>query len=327
MVARPFVTGGGGSIGSELVRQMAKDASTTVFELSEYNLYTVEQLLKEHKAKARLLLGDVRHGTVLSTALDAAKADVIFHAAALKHVPILEHAHNLIEAVRTNVLGTVEVLEAAAKRGCDVVIVSTDKAVQPLSVMGWTKSLAEQAGRAYASLHPNMKVSIVRFGNVIGSSGSVVPLFERQIAAGGPITITHPDMVRYFMTIGEAVELIRKAHTLTDRGACTYVFDMGAPVRIVEVAQQMVRFSGKRAGREIEIKYIGLRPGEKLHEELTWPDEALVDTTVDKVRRVDGSADVDAQLFLNCIEELRFACEHRDAKAVTSVMRRTGWSK
>jgi O-antigen biosynthesis protein WbqV len=306
MLNRAFVTGGGGSIGTELVRQLAKDnTETTVFELSEFNLYQVEQVVGR---KAQMLLGDIRHSYPMLQAMKQAKPDVVFHAAALKHVPILEHTHNMIEAVRTNVLGTVNVLKCAAEVGAQVVLISTDKAVSPSSIMGRTKALAEAA-----TLHSELdKFTIVRFGNVIGSSGSVVPLFHKQIAAGGPVTITHPDMVRFFMSICEAVRLVREAAFL-DNGV--YVLDMGEPRRIVDVARDMIRYYG--SSRDIPLKVVGMRPGEKLYEDLTWPDEKLLETQVPKVRLITPPhCVVLPERFPDLVAELRTACEERDADAV-----------
>jgi O-antigen biosynthesis protein WbqV len=321
-----FVTGGGGSIGSELVRQLVMAGEdVTVFELSELALYNVEQSLGNKSRKVKLLLGDIRHPAVLQAAMRAAEPDTIYHAAALKHVPILEHPHNLIEAVRTNVIGTANVMAAAREIDAHVVVISTDKAVEPRSVMGWTKHLAERVAVMALNGDTDLRASIVRFGNVIGSSGSVVPLFQKQIAAGGPVTITHPDMVRFFMTISEAVELVREAKSLTetyDRVVGGYVFDMGAPMRIMDVAENLIRFSGNRAGKDIEIKVVGLRPGEKLFEELTWPYERLGDTAHPKIRAIEPFHHPEIKWSL---AELTAACENRDVKAVKEVMKKTGW--
>jgi FlaA1/EpsC-like NDP-sugar epimerase len=322
-----FVTGGGGSIGSELVRQLvAEGEHVTVFELSELNLYNVEQSLGKHKKNATLLLGDVRHENVLRSAMELEKPTAVYHAAALKHVPILEHPHNLIEAVRTNVLGTANVMSIAAEMSVPALLISTDKAVEPKSVMGWTKHLAERAAIASVRNDNDSRVSVVRFGNVIGSSGSVVPLFQKQIAEGGPVTITHPDMVRFFMTISEAVQLVRSAQKLSaelDRIVAGYVFDMGAPMRIMDVAEHMIRFSGHQAGKDIQIKTIGLRPGEKLYEDLTWPHETLVPTSHPKIREIEPFTHPDYKVS---IEDLAEACENRDARAVLGLMKKTGWS-
>jgi FlaA1/EpsC-like NDP-sugar epimerase len=314
MGARVFVTGGGGSIGTELVRQLiAAGDDVTVFELSEFNLYQVEQVVGR---RAKMLLGDVRHKYPMLAAMKDAKPEVVFHAAALKHVPILEHPHNLIEAVRTNVLGTTNVLECAAEVDARVALISTDKAVSPLSIMGRTKALAEVAALSFKGL-----ATIVRFGNVIGSSGSVVPLFHKQIAAGGPVTITHPDMVRFFMSIREAVSLVRDAEEMTRRNGKpgAYVFDMGEPRRILDVAKEMIRLFG--SSQDIDIKVIGLRPGEKLYEDLTWPDEALRPTEQPKIRLISPPhRAISASELPALIDHLRAACEERNAAAVRIAM-------
>lgn len=261
---RVAVTGAGGFIGSELSRQVSsfEPLELLLLDNSEYNLWKISRELPAARAE----FADVRSAYRLRHLLH--NVDIVFHAAAMKHVPICEVATE--DAYATNAAGTRHVVDSARK--AQVVLVSTDKAVRPSSVMGKTKLLAEQVVRE------SRRGSVVRFGNVIGSSGSVVPLFQEQLARGGPLTVTHEDMTRYFMTVGEAAELILQAGAL---GPGTYVLDMGEPVRIMDVARDMIRLSGIR---DAEIVVTGIRGGEKLHEELST--EPLVPTDVDGVMRV-----------------------------------------
>jgi FlaA1/EpsC-like NDP-sugar epimerase len=275
-----LVTGAGGSIGSELCRQIVRQhpAKIILFEHGEYNLYAIEQ---ELAALARLHEVDVDIVPWLASVTDAARvADVfdrykpatVFHAAAYKHVPLVEA--NPTEGARNNVFGTRTVAEYAIKSGCsNFVLVSTDKAVRPTNVMGATKRLAEMVLQSYARSNPDTCFSMVRFGNVLGSSGSVVPLFRKQIAAGGPITLTHKDVTRYFMTIPEAAQLVIQAGAMAE-GGDVFVLDMGEPIRIYDLAVRMIELSGLSVRSDdgltgdVAIKVTGLRPGEKLYEEL-----------------------------------------------------------
>jgi FlaA1/EpsC-like NDP-sugar epimerase len=281
---RVLVTGGGGSIGSELCRQIARlgAAELTVLELSEYNLYRIEQELRAQYPELVLhaLIGDCGDAAACANAFKVARPQRVFHAAAYKHVPLLQD--QLREAFRNNVLATRMVAEHAVRHGAEsFVLISTDKAVNPTSVMGACKRVAEIVCHAEAEGHATRFV-IVRFGNVLDSAGSVVPLFRRQIAAGGPVTVTHPEISRYFMTIPEACQLILQAMTM-GRGGETYALDMGEPVRIRDLAEQMIRLTGKQPGRDIPILFTGLRPGEKLFEELFHPLENYHATTHPKI--------------------------------------------
>ncbi|WP_246007456.1 polysaccharide biosynthesis protein [Halomonas nitroreducens] len=275
-----MVTGAGGSIGSELCRQILRQAPARLLllELSEFSLYRIEHELRQMAEAQGLdipieaLLGSIQHQQRLQAVMMAFGVQTVYHAAAYKHVPMVEH--NVVEGIRNNVFGTREAAKAAVAAGVETfVLVSTDKAVRPTNVMGATKRMAELVCQAIASDAPATRFSMVRFGNVLGSSGSVVPLFRRQIQAGGPITVTHPEITRYFMTIPEAAQLVIQAGAMA-RGGDVFVLDMGEPVKIAELARQMVRLSGLRVSDEqhpegdIEIAYTGLRPGEKLYEEL-----------------------------------------------------------
>ncbi len=290
---RVLVTGAGGSIGSELVRQISdlEPAEIVLMESSEFNLYSIDRELAElHPDLIRIsALCDVRDRISVKKWFSERRPEVVFHAAALKHVPLVER--HAIEGVRTNVLGTKNIADACINHGvAAMVLISTDKAVNPSNVMGATKRCAEAYCQALdAEGHPTRFVT-VRFGNVLGSSGSVVPLFQRQLAAGGPITVTHPDVTRFFMTIPEAVALVLQASTLgiSDqvlRGR-VYVLDMGKPIKIADLARKMIRLAGKEPDSDIKITYVGLRPGEKLYEEVVHQEEELGDTPVNGVMMV-----------------------------------------
>jgi FlaA1/EpsC-like NDP-sugar epimerase len=287
---RVLVTGAGGSIGSELVRQISDfgPARLALLDASEYQLYEIDlELSRRHAALPRAaLLADVRDARRVGALMGAERPEIVFHAAALKHVPMVE-AHP-DEGVLTNAIGTRIVADACVKHGvASMVVISTDKAVNPTSVMGASKRLAEQYCQAL-DLAEAKKPSagthfvVVRFGNVLGSTGSVVPLFQKQLAEGGPLTVTHPEVDRYFMTVREAVELVLMASAVGagDRrfSGKVFVLDMGQPVKIVELARQMIRLAGKTPERDIKIAFTGLRPGEKLREELLHAQEDLVPT-------------------------------------------------
>ena len=281
-----MVTGGGGSIGTELCRQVAGFApdALVVFERNEFNLYRVQSELENRYPQLNLLsvLGDVCDRQVLENVTQRYRPDMVFHAAAYKHVPILQ-AHPA-EAVKNNITGTRIAAEAASRFNCDkFVFISTDKAVNPTSILGSTKRTGEIYCEGMNTVSSTRFIT-VRFGNVLGSDGSVVPLFREQIKAGGPLTVTHPDMTRYFMTIREACQLILQASVVEQEGGI-YVLDMGDPVRIDYLAEQMIRLSGKTPGADIEIQYVGLRPGEKLYEELFYDDEIKETTANNKVFR------------------------------------------
>ena len=279
-----MVTGAGGSIGSELCRQIIqqKPSSLILFELSEFALYKIEKELSELVAEQGLnikiipLLGSVQRLNRLKTVLKSFKVQTLYHAAAYKHVPLVEY--NVVEGVRNNVFGTYYTALAAIDAEVEsFVLISTDKAVRPTNVMGTTKRMAELVLQSLAAENNNTRFCMVRFGNVLGSSGSVIPLFKRQIAEGDYVTVTHPDIIRYFMTIPEAAQLVIQAGAL-GKGGDVFVLDMGEPVKIVDLASNLIKLSGLEVKSEsnpygdIEIRYTGLRPGEKLFEELLIGD-------------------------------------------------------
>jgi O-antigen biosynthesis protein WbqV len=280
------VTGGGGSIGSEICNRVMTfgAARLLILENSEPALYGVTEALaaKHDVSRVETRIADIRERDRLFALMQAFKPDVVFHAAALKHVPILENDWG--EGIKTNVFGSVNVADAAAASGAvGMVMISTDKAIEPVSVLGATKRFAEMYCQALDASAP-MRLISVRFGNVLASNGSVVPKFKAQIEAGGPVTVTHPDMVRYFMTIREACDLVvsASAHALGERrdDVSVYVLNMGQPVKIYELAERMIRLSGLEPGRDIEIKFTGMRPGERLHEILFASLEATSETGV-----------------------------------------------
>ncbi len=281
-----LVTGAGGSIGSELCRQLARfaPARLVLFEQNEFNLYRIEQELGEvfpHLPLVRLV-GDVKDAAQLQRVMQAWPPQVVFHAAAYKHVPLMEE-HNAWAALRNNTLGTFLAAQAAARAGAErFVLISTDKAVNPTNVMGATKRAAERLLSALAMQHPPTRFMAVRFGNVLGSSGSVIPKFKEQIAKGGPVTVTHPDIIRYFMTIPEAARLVLQAAAIGESGQ-VLVLDMGEPVRIVDLARDLIHMAGHTL-EEIPIVFTGLRPGEKLFEELLNDTETTVPTPISRLR-------------------------------------------
>jgi FlaA1/EpsC-like NDP-sugar epimerase len=275
-----LITGAGGSIGSELCRQVAHygPARLVLYELSEFNLYTIEQELGEHFPHLPLvrLIGDVKDIEHLRHTYAKWQPQVVFHAAAYKHVPLMEE-DNALAALRNNTLGTYNAALAAAEHGVErFVLISTDKAVNPTNVMGATKRAAEMVISSLAAQHPCTRFMAVRFGNVLGSSGSVIPKFKEQIEKGGPITVTHPDVIRYFMTIPEAARLVLQAAAIGESGQ-VLVLDMGEPVRILDLARGLIRLSGHKPD-EIGITFSGLRPGEKLYEELLADADATQPT-------------------------------------------------
>ncbi len=284
------VTGAGGSIGAELTRQVAafSPKSLNLIENNEFALYTIDQEIAgaQPDLKRRAIIVDVRDRDRIFNTIDELKPDLVFHAAALKHVPLVED--NAAEGARTNIAGTINVADACAKSNVEMMVqISTDKAINPTSIMGATKRAAEMYCQALdlASDGKGCRYVTVRFGNVLGSTGSVVPLFQRQLENGGPLTVTHPDMTRYFMTIREAVELVLEASVVGIEGDKTagriFVLDMGEPIKIVDLARQMIRLSGKEPGRDITIKFTGTRPGEKLFEEVFHDGETTVETAHD----------------------------------------------
>jgi FlaA1/EpsC-like NDP-sugar epimerase len=296
-----LVTGAGGSIGSELCRQLVAFAPKrlVLVELSEFNLYAIEQELSEQHPALDIvrLVGDVKDLPQLRQIFGRWQPQVVFHAAAYKHVPLMEE-HNAAAALRNNTLGTYQAAQAAAEVGAErFVLISTDKAVNPTNVMGASKRAAELVLSALARQHPATRFMAVRFGNVLGSSGSVIPKFKEQIARGGPVTVTHPEIIRYFMTIPEAARLVLQAAAVGQSGQ-VLVLDMGEPVKIVDLARDLIRLSGHTLD-EIPIVFSGLRPGEKLFEELLADDDTTLATTVPALRvarLADDGSDVLAWL-------------------------------
>jgi FlaA1/EpsC-like NDP-sugar epimerase len=328
---RVLVTGAGGSIGSELARQIAgfAPAELMLLDNSEYALWQIDLEVAElaPDVPRRAVIADVRDHARLATLCDAFKPELVFHAAALKHVPIVEA--NPLEGLQTNVLGTRAVADAAAASGTALmVLISTDKAVNPSSVMGATKRLAEMycQGLDVAARHDGatMRCVTVRFGNVLGSTGSVVPLFRRQLAQGGPLTVTHPDMQRYFMTVREAVSLVLHAsvvgsgaEAIPDGGI--FVLDMGEPVKIVDLARQMIRLAGLRPDEDVAIRFTGLRPGEKLFEELFHGSEQPAPTGHEGLLMATPRL-VDVRLVATAIRTIETAAQAGDAAAATATL-------
>ncbi len=315
-----LISGGGGSIGSELCRQVAKlgPAKLILFEKSEFNLYSIGCELKNEYPNLifHSVLGDVCDVAAVEHVLQSHKPEIIFHAAAYKHVPMLEY--QVREAVRNNVLGTRLMAKLAACFGCKTfVMISTDKAVNPANVMGASKRASEIYCQALNS-RVDTHYIIVRFGNVLGSAGSVVPLFKAQIASGGPVTVTHPDITRFFMTIPEASQLILQAASMGDGGEI-FVLDMGEPLQIGYLAEQMIRLSGKLPDEDIEIKYTGLRPGEKLYEELFYQQEDLLKTEHKKIL-LARSTDSDWDTIEANMAALQIACDAFDEEQAQAVL-------
>lgn len=314
------VTGGGGSIGSELCRQIARlePARLVVLEQSEFNLYAIDLELRRTIPDVSLtpILGDVSDEVLVAEIMGAHTPNVVFHAAAYKHVPMLERQARA--AVKNNVLGTRAIARAASSAGCDLfVLISSDKAVNPGNVMGATKHIAEIYCQSL-SRQSRTKFVTVRFGNVLGSAGSVIPLFRKQIAEGGPVTVTDPSMTRYFMTIPEAAQLILQAASV-GKGGEIFVLDMGEPVNIKYLAEQLILLSGKKPGEDIEIVYTGLRPGEKMHEELFQNDEELMQTSHPKLL-LARSREMPLAGIENVIEEIARACDANDHKRVSALI-------
>lgn len=315
-----LVSGGGGSIGSELCRQVARlePALLIVLERSEYNLFTLEQELLEAYPKLKLNthLVDVCDHVAIDQIFNCQTPDIIFHAAAYKHVPMLEQ--NPREAIYNNVFGTRKMAEKAVQyKVKKFVLVSTDKAVNPTSIMGATKRVSEMICYYY-NYHGITQFITVRFGNVLGSTGSVVPIFRKQLESGQPITVTHPEMTRFFMTIPEASQLILQALCLGKEGEI-FVLDMGEPVKIQFLAEQMIQLSGKKLGTDIEIRYTGLRPGEKLFEELFHPNEICMATQHEKIFRAKAR-EFDFQWFLDKIHDLEEAYNMADINKLQNLL-------
>ena len=279
-----LVTGGGGSIGSELCRQIAKHnpKQLIILDIYENNAYDIEQELKRTLPNLNFLtlIASVRDSVKMDNVFKTYRPDIVFHAAAHKHVPLMETSPN--EAVKNNIIGTYKVVKCADKYNVKKFVqISTDKAVNPTNIMGATKRVCEMIIQAYAKRSKTCFVA-VRFGNVLGSNGSVIPLFKKQILEGGPVTVTHPDIIRYFMTIPEAVSLVLQAGAHANGGEI-FVLDMGEQVKIYDLAVNLIKLSGLEPHKDIEIKITGLRPGEKLYEERLMAEEGLTKTANDKI--------------------------------------------
>lgn len=299
-----MITGGGGSIGSELCRQIAahNPKLLIIFDIYENTTYDIQQeLIKKYPSlKLETLIGSVRNTNRIESVIERYRPDIIYHAAAHKHVPLMEDSPN--EAIKNNVFGTYKTARAADKYGVKrFVLISTDKAVNPTNIMGASKRICEMIIQTFSRYSATEYVA-VRFGNVLGSNGSVIPLFKKQIAEGGPVTVTHPDIIRYFMTIPEAVSLVLEAGA-NAKGGEIFVLDMGEPVKIADLAKNLIRLSGYKLGEDIEIKYTGLRPGEKLYEELLTKEEGLKKTT-NALIFVGKPLEFDEVHFLSKLKEL-----------------------
>jgi FlaA1/EpsC-like NDP-sugar epimerase len=327
-----IVTGGGGSIGSEICERVATFGASRmlVIENSEPALYAVTEALAAHQSSAVIegRIADIRDRERIQRLMSEFKPDIVFHAAALKHVPILERDWS--EGVKTNIFGSVNVADAAVAAGAQaMVMISTDKAIEPVSMLGLTKRFAEMYCQALdhdlasqTGGKPRMRLISVRFGNVLASNGSVVPKFKAQIEAGGPVTVTHPDMVRYFMTIREACDLVLTAatHALapTPSGVSVYVLNMGQPVKIVELAERMIRLSGLQPGHDIEIVFTGMRPGERLNEILFATEEPTVEIGLAGIMAAKPNEPPMASLrkWIAALEEAMAKDDHSNVKAV-----------
>jgi FlaA1/EpsC-like NDP-sugar epimerase len=313
-----LVTGAGGSIGSELCRQIAayKHKLLLLVDRSEPNLFQIEQELirLEHGQKIISLVGDILDRARMREIFARFRPELVFHAAAHKHVPMMEHQPG--EAIQNNSLGTAQLADLALEYGVDrFTLISTDKAINPTSVMGATKRMAEIYVQALHAAHAGRtRFMAVRFGNVLGSSGSVIPVFHRQIAEGGPVKVTHPDMTRYFMTIPEASMLVLQS-AAQGTGGEIFILDMGRPVKIVDLARQMIELSGLKPDEDIQIEFTGIRPGEKLFEEVTRQGEHFAATTHPKIFRFLSQPEELARVRQN-LQNLRDNLHHLEGKAL-----------
>ena len=303
-----LVTGGGGSIGSELCRQIAthKPKQLVIVDIYENSVYDIQQELKGKYPELDLvvLIASVRNTNRMNYIFSTYHPDIVYHAAAHKHVPLMEDSPT--EAIKNNVFGTFKTAQAAAMSGVRrFVMISTDKAVNPTNIMGASKRICEMIIQTFDK-HYETEFVAVRFGNVLGSNGSVIPLFRKQIAAGGPVTVTHPDIIRYFMTIPEAVSLVLQAGAYA-RGGEIFVLDMGEPVKILDLAQNLIKLSGYRVGEDIKIEFTGLRPGEKLYEELLMDEEGMKDTA-NKMIHIGKPIELDEHEFFTQLKELKDEC-------------------
>lgn len=308
-----LVTGGGGSIGSELCRQIAshKPSQLIIVDIYENNAYEIQQELKTKYPELNLvvLIASVRNTNRVNYIFETYQPEIVYHAAAHKHVPLMEDSPN--EAVKNNVFGTWKTAQAAAFYGAKkFVMISTDKAVNPTNIMGASKRICEMIVQTF-NRHYDTEFVAVRFGNVLGSNGSVIPLFRKQIEAGGPVTVTHQDIIRYFMTIPEAVSLVLQAGAYA-KGGEIFVLDMGEPVKILDLAKNLIRLSGYKLGEDIEIKFTGLRPGEKLYEELLMDEEGLEDTE-NKLIHIGKPIQFDEDDFFCKLKKLKDATEQESS--------------
>ncbi len=304
-----LVTGGGGSIGSELCRQIArlKPARLIILDIYENNAYDIQMELRRihPELDLQVLIGSVRNISRLESIMETWRPELVFHAAAHKHVPLMEDSPN--EAIKNNVFGTYNMAKVSGKYGVKrFVMISTDKAVNPTNIMGASKRLCEMVIQMM-NRESRTEFVAVRFGNVLGSNGSVVPLFKKQIEAGGPVTVTHPDVIRYFMTIPEAVSLVLQAGAYA-KGGEIFVLDMGEPVKIDTMARNLIRLSGYEPDVDIKIEYTGLRPGEKLYEELLMKEEGMQETA-NRMIHIGKPISMDDELFKEQLSRLAEACE------------------
>jgi len=313
-----LVTGAGGSIGSEICRQVAGFGAQhlVLYEKSENNLYLIQMNLREHypHIQCSAVLGDILDREKLERTFSTFLPQIVFHAAAYKHVPLMEE--NPYEAVQNNILGTYRVIQCADQYGTnEFVLISTDKAVYPTSIMGATKRMAEMLVK-YFSSRSKTTMACVRFGNVLESNGSVIPLFREQIRRGGPVKVTHPEMQRYFITIQEAVQLVLQAAVL-GKGGGIFVLDMGEPIRIVDVAKTMILLSGYAPGKDIHIDFVGIRRGEKLFEEMFEKEEKVTKTHHDKILLAqNGEVMIDLAGYLKKFESLTLDTKPHEIKAL-----------
>lgn len=316
-----LVTGGGGSIGSELCRQVAahEPKRLVIFDIYENNAYEIQQELKDRYPELDLvvLIGSVRNTHRINSVFEKYRPDIVYHAAAHKHVPLMEDSPN--EAIKNNVFGTYKTAAAADKYGTKrFVLISTDKAVNPTNIMGASKRICEMIIQMM-NRHSKTEFVAVRFGNVLGSNGSVIPLFKKQIEKGGPVTVTHPDIIRYFMTIPEAVSLVLQAGALA-KGGEIFVLDMGEPVKILDLAENLIRLSGYKPYEDIDIEFTGLRPGEKLYEELLMSEEGLQETP-NKLIHIGKPIEFDEEKFQKELEELKKTAD-RDSDTIKQMVQK-----
>lgn len=317
-----MVTGGGGSIGSELCRQIAalSPKRLIILDIYENNAYAIQQeLIRKYgeDLDLKVEIASVRDVAKMQRVMQIYHPEIVYHAAAHKHVPLMEH--NPEEAVKNNIIGTYNTARIASESGVKrFVLVSTDKAVNPTNIMGATKRCCEMVVQSMNTISQTEFVA-VRFGNVLGSNGSVIPLFEKQIQAGGPVTVTHPDIIRYFMTIPEAVQLLLSAGSMA-KGGEIFVLDMGDPVKILDLAKNLIRMSGHVPGKDIQIEFTGLRPGEKLYEELLLDDEGIKKTDSAKIF-IGSPIKVDQDKFYELLQKIKAAANQNDKAAVAAILK------